>query len=112
MEVRERFVRETLADIDKIDQSMLKKLHHFYGHTSLTYLLHLLKSAGKNTKQLKKALRKMKKSCAECACLRMQSQSTTSGGDTRDVIDICAVVETEEWKAKLDNAMADLQMKC
>ena len=44
----------------------LKKLHHYYGHTSPKKLLKFLKNAGKDTKDMKSQLEKIENSCESC----------------------------------------------
>ena len=69
---RDEFIEHTFASADKVDINMLKKLHHYYGHTPPDRLLKLLENAGKDTKHLRKPLRKIEKSCE--ACIRTKNR--------------------------------------
>ena len=79
---------------------MLKKLHHYYGHTSPKRLLRLLENAGKDTKRLKKPLRKIEKSCE--ACIRTKKRSPRPKTSIPRVSDPHAIVslDLKEWTYK------------
>ena len=63
---RDSFVNHVLVTAEKVDLNLLKKLHHYYGHTPPDRLLKLLKNAGKDVKNLKKPLLDIEKTCEAC----------------------------------------------
>ena len=75
-----------LLSADKVDVKMLKKLHHYYGHTTPDRLLKFLEKSGKDITDLKAPLLKIEQSCE--ACIRTKNRkplrkSATPGGGSK-----------------------------
>ena len=64
---RDGVIQQVLVTAEKVDIKLLKKLHHYYGHTPPDRLLKLLKNAGKEIKDLRKPLLDIENSCEACA---------------------------------------------
>ena len=66
VEQRLETVQKVLLAESEVDVKMLKKLHHYYGHTQPERLLKFLENAGKDISTLRKPLMKIEKSCEAC----------------------------------------------
>ena len=97
--VNERYeiVEKTLLATSDVDIRMLKKLHHYYGHTHPDRLLRFLENAGKDISNLKGPLTEIEKSCE--ACLRTKRSKPRPKSSIPRVTDpnVIVSIDLKEW---------------
>ena len=97
---RDEVVQQVLATADKINLKLLKKLHHYYGHTPPQRLLKLLENAGKETNNLKQPLLKIEKTCEACIRTKKRKSKPKSSIPRVDTANVIVSLDLKEWKYK------------
>ena len=94
---RDNFVLQVLVGTDKINLKLLRRLHHYYGHTPPDRLLKLLHNAGRDTKDLKKPLMEIEKTCEACVRTKKRSPKPKSSVPRVDSANVVVTLDLKEW---------------
>ena len=97
---RDNIVNHVLVTAENIDLKLLKKLHHYYGHTPPDRLLKLMKNAGKDVKNLKKPLLKIEKTCEACIRTKKRAPKPKSSIPRVDTANTIVTLDLKEWTFK------------
>ena len=79
---------------------MLKKLHHYYGHTSPDRLLKFLEKAGKDVTSLKAPLMKIEQSCEACTRTKRRKPLRKSAIPRVEDPNVIVSIDLKEWTFK------------
>ena len=80
--------------------NLLKKLHHYYGHTPPDRLLKLLKNTGRDVTNFKKPLLKIEKTCEACIRTKKRSPRPKSAISRVDTANTIVSLDLKEWSFK------------
>lgn len=94
---RNGVIQQVLVTAEKVDIKLLKKLHHYYGHTPPDRLLKLLKNAGKEIKELRKPLLDIENSCEACARTKKRPPKPKSSIPRVDSANVIVTLDLKEW---------------
>ena len=100
--VGERYekVHDTLVSSTDLRIKDLKKLHHYYGHTSCDKLLNFLQKTGKDTTAFKKELLEIEKSCESCIRTKRRKPRPRSAIPRADAPNQILTIDLKEWETK------------
>ena len=90
-------VKEVLVSADKVKVSDLKRLHHYYGHTSVEKLLKFLRKAGKDNDNLKSQLGEIEKSCESCTRSKRRKPRPSSAIPRVEGPNEIVSIDLKEW---------------
>ena len=98
IDARKDCIQHALVSTEKLDAKKLKKLHHYYGHTSADRLMKFLENAGKDTKDLKETLSKIEKSCEACIRTKRRKPKPRSAIPRVEGPNDIVTIDLKEWK--------------
>ena len=97
---RDNVVYHVLMAAEVVDMKLLKKLHHYYGHTPPDRLLKFLKKAGKDVTDLRKPLLEIEKTCEACIRTKKRSPKPKSAIPRVDTANAIVTLDLKEWSFK------------
>ena len=97
---RNEKVHNALLSKDDVNETDLKKLHHYYGHTSAEKLLTFLKNAGKDTTDLRNQLTEIESSCQSCKRSKRRKPRPKTAIPRVDGPNQIVTIDLKEWSRK------------